>query len=245
MAEKSNVGSKHKQIKEDIVESILSSIYAPGDMIPTQEDYARRYNVSRLTVRKAIDDLIAKGILRTEKGRGTFVEEVVSNTFSFRRLAGFSSNVNSKKVKVTSRVIGIEEIPADKRLSVKLDMPEGSPVVHIQRLRYANGICASLQNTYLNKALVADVDFANDDLSESSLYELLETKCGIVLGFADEQFRAIRASEEVAAYFEIEIGDPVLYVKRVAFRIDKVPVEYCENFESSDVNGIWVKSLSI
>ena len=69
--EKRNMGPKHKQIKEDIVEDILGGVYEPGDMIPKQSDYAKEYNVSRLTVRKAIDDLVAKGILRTEKGKGT------------------------------------------------------------------------------------------------------------------------------------------------------------------------------
>ena len=242
---KSNLGPKFKQIKEDIVEDILSSVYLPGDVLPTQEEYASKYNVSRLTVRKAMDDLVLKGILRTEKGRGTFVQEVISNTYSYRRLSGFTSNIGSKKIKVTSRVISIQDVLADKRLSMKLEIPIGDEVVLIERLRYANGICASFQRAFLIKARVKNIDFLHEDLEQGSLYELLRSIEGITIGFADEHFRAVRATKEIAEFFAVEEGDPVLYVNRVAYDSSGRPVEYCENSDSSDVNGIWVKSVSL
>jgi DNA-binding GntR family transcriptional regulator len=65
------------------------------------------------------------------------------------------------------------------------------------------------------------------------------------MSLADERFRAVRATEEIAGYFGVEEGDPILYVTRVTYDSNHVPIEYCRNYESSDVNGIWVKSMSI
>ncbi len=243
--QKSNMGAIYKQIKEDIVEDILSSVYTPGDMIPTQADYARKYNVSRLTVRKAIDDLVFKGILRSEKGKGTFVCDIVSNTYSYRRLTGFTSNVVSKKVKTNSKILSIQEIKADKRLSVKLNIPPESDVILIERLRYTNNICVSFQRSFLAKHHVSNINFYSEDLEFGSLYEILQKKAGFVMTFVDEHIRAIRATEQIAKYFDTEEGDPVLFTTRVVFNSQNEPVEYCENYDSSDVNGIWVKSLNI
>lgn len=243
--EKRNMGPKHKQIKEDIVEDILGGVYEPGDMIPKQSDYAKEYNVSRLTVRKAIDDLVAKGILRTEKGKGTFVQEIATKAYSYRRVAGFSSNVVSKTAKAHSKVIEIKEIKADKALASYLQIAEGGKVVTIGRLRYLNEVCVAFQKSFLPGERVAGIDFEQENLNEYSLYDVLQRKAGLVLSYVDERFRAIRADEELSSYFKVEEGDPILYVRRVTYDSHDVPIEYCKDYESSDVNGIWVRSISI
>lgn len=243
--EKRNIGPKHKQIKEDIVEDILGGVYEPGDMIPRQSDYAKKYNVSRLTVRKAIDDLVVKGILRTEKGKGTFVQEIATKAYSYRRVAGFSSNVVSKTAKVHSKVVAIEEIQADKSLASYLQIEENGKVVMIGRLRYLNQVCVAFQKSFLPKERVMGIDFEKENLNEYSLYDILQRKAGLVLSYVDERFRAIRADRELSAYFKVEEGDPILYVRRVTYDSHDRPIEYCKDYESSDVNGIWVRSISI
>lgn len=243
--EKGKNEARHKQIKEDIVEDILSGVYGPGDMIPKQSDYAEKYNVSRLTVRKAIDDLVMKGILVTEKGKGTYVQPVAAGANCYRRSLGFSSNVNSGKTKVRSQVLKIEEVQADKTLASHLQIEEGSRVVNIVRLRYINDICVSLQKSFLARERVGGIDFEAENLNENSLYQLLRSKANLILSYVDEQFRAIRATREVAGYFHVEEGDPILYVHRITYDALDRPIEYCKNYESSDVNGVWVKSISI
>lgn len=243
--EKSNMGPKFKQIKEDIVDDILSGVYEPGDMIPSQSNYANKYNVSRLTVRKAIDDLVDKGILKPEKGKGTYVQEIATKTYSYRRLAGFSSNVISNKVEMTSKVVNIGETRADKRLATHLQINEQSQVIVIERQRYINGICVSFQKSFLAKERVEDIDFIAEDLNHNSLYEVLKTKACITLSYVDECFRAIRCSSLMSSYFKVEEGDPLLYIVRITYSSDNIPIEYCQNYESSDVNGVWVKSTSI
>lgn len=243
--DKKNNGAKYKQIKEDIVDDILGSVFQPGDVIPTQEEYARRYNVSRLTVRKAFDDLIEKGVLRSEKGRGTYVQEIVNNTYSYRRLSGFTSNVVSKNVNVFSRVLGIYTTKANKRIATKLQTKLGSKILVIERLRYVNDVCTSYHRSHFVHARLSDIDFEQEDLTHNSLYEILRAKAGILPGYLDEYFRAVRATGQIAKYFGMEEGDPVLYVNRVTYDIDNQPIEYCENYESSEVQGVWVKSINI
>lgn len=242
--EKFNTETKTKQIKEAIVEDILSGVFLPGESIPSQSDYAKQYGVSRLTVRKAIDDLVAKGILWTEQGKGTFVQELAVNAHSYRRVSGFSSNVGSGKVHTHSKVISIQELPADVRLSRHLQIPQEAPVVLIERLRYINQVCSCFQRSFLVKERVAQIDFEQEHLEANSLYAVLREKAGITLNYVDEQFRAIRASRQLAEYFAVGEGDPVLYVRRVTYDGDNRPIEYCEDYESSDVKGAWVKSIS-
>lgn len=242
--EKFNTESKTKQIKEEIVDDILSGVFLPGESIPSQSDYAKKYGVSRLTVRKAIDDLVAKGILWTEQGKGTFVQELATNAYSYRRLSGFSSNVVSGKAHTHSKVISIQQIPADIRLSRHLQIELGAPVVLIERLRYINQVCACFQRSFLVQQRVAHIDFQKEHLEEHSLYAVLRDKAGITLSYVDEKFRAIRASSQLAEYFKVSEGDPVLYVLRVTYDGDSRPIEYCEDYESSDVKGAWVKSIS-
>lgn len=234
-----------KQIKEDIIDDILGKVYEPGDMIPSQEEYARKYGVSRLTVRRAIDELVDKGILLTEKGKGTFVQELAVKTYSYRRMSGFSSNVASSKVKVASKVILIEEVVADKRAALHLKIAENAPVVHIERLRYINEICVSYQKSFLARERVEGIDFAAEDLDHNSLYNVLRARAGLVPSYVDEYFRAVRASEKIAGYFGGEEGDPVLYVTRTTYDAANTPIEFCQNYETTDVNGVWVKSVSI
>ncbi len=243
--EKGNIGPRYKQIKEDIVDDILSGVYRPGDMIPKQSDYAEKYNVSRLTVRKAIDDLVLKGVLVTEKGKGTFVQQIAAGSNCYRRSLGFSSNVNNVRTRIRSRILIIEETAADKTLASHLQIDEGKPVVHIERLRYINDICVSLQKSFLARERVGVIRFEDEGLEENSLYQLLYEKAGLVLTHVDEQFRAIRADAAIAQYFHVEEGDPILYVHRITYDVHNHPIEYCKNYESSDVNGIWVKSISI
>lgn len=243
--EKDRREPRYKQIKEDIVEDILSGVYEPGDMIPKQSDYAEKYGVSRLTVRKAIDDLVQKGILQTEKGKGTFVREIAKKAYSYRRLAGFSSNVVSSEIKVHSKVVSIQELKADRPLAKYLQIPVDSEVVLIERLRYSNNHCVSFQKSYLPKKRVEGINFAEEQLEENSLYAVLRKRAGIELSYLDERFRAIRANEEISEHFHIEEGDPILYVKRIAYDSEHIPIEFCKNYESSDVNGIWVRSISV
>ena len=243
--EKGNIGPRYKQIKEDIVDDILSGVYRPGDMIPKQSDYADMYKVSRLTVRKAIDDLVLKGVLITKKGKGTFVQQIAAGSNCYRRSLGFSSNVNQAKSRVRSRILIIEETKADKTLASHLQIIEGEPVVHIERLRYINDVCVALQKSFLARERVGEIRFQDEGLEDNSLYQLLYDKAGLILSYVDEQFRAIRADADVAAYFHVEEGDPILYVHRIAYDVHNHPIEYCKNYERSDVNGIWVKSISI
>lgn len=243
--EKGNLGPVYKQIKEDIVEDILNGVYEPGDMIPKQSDYAEKYNVSRLTVRKAIDDLVQKRILQTEKGRGTFVREIAKKAYSYKRLAGFSSNVMMAEVKVHSKVVDISQIRADRSVAKHLQIEENSDVIRIERLRYSNDCCIAFQKSYFSKDRVGHVDFVKENLNEKSLYGVLREKAGIELCYLDEKFRAIRASKEISEYFNVEEGDPVLYVKRIAYDADNIPIEYGKNYERSDFNDVWVRTISI
>lgn len=131
----------YKLIREDIVEDILTGIYEPVEMIKGQEIYAKKFNVSRATVRKAIDELVEKKVLFTVKGKGTFVsEQTTSKTRSGRKLS-FSDSERVKTQKLSSKIIALFECKANKRiarqLGIELGICSDEPVLFIRRTTYS------------------------------------------------------------------------------------------------------------
>lgn len=236
---------KYVVIKEDILEKIASGIYSPGDPIPNQIEYAKKYNVSRVTVREAISALKERGILKTINGKGTFVTEKISSYYGPNRLGGLSQNKLESKGTLHSKVLSIEIVPASKQVASSLKIREGEMMIKIHRLRLLDDVCIAVEEAYLQYQYVNNIDFWNADLENGSLYSLLKDEAGIEFKCAEEEIHAILANDVLANYFDIECMTPILFVKRITITSDGIPLEYCNNYERGDEAGIKVRTITI
>jgi len=228
----------HEVIRESIVNDILRGKYEVGQMIPKQLELAEMFGVSRGTVRKAIDELVQKGVLITVKGRGTFVLANRSERRATQRPLSFSKAKRVKPGTLTSKVISIQEIMAEPWMAKQLCIPMGSTVILIKRVRFVRGNPENYQISYLARQRMGNIDFAGADLVNGSLYELIWEHTGLLVTEKHEEIRAVRCPKPVAVELNIHKDDPVLLILRTSYSDDGLPLEYCEDYECTDIKGL-------
>ena len=232
----SNTNSIYMRIYYQLIDDIMTGKYNVGDAIPTQNELAERFGVSRVTVREAIKELIRRNVLSATKGKGTFVMATPSAFGSFERTDGSSKTryVNFGK-KIKSKVIDISVVPADRQLAAELMIPEYTLLTRIRRIRLSGENPACLDDAYIVNRYVENIDFYNEDLETGSLYDLLRDKASIVFVYMEEKMRAMSCTAEVAQYLQIMPGEPVLNIRRRSFDQYGKVIEFCENNERSDM----------
>lgn len=231
----------YKQLKEKILQDISNQIYKPGDKIPSQNELAKLYDVSRVTVKQALNELIYSGILSTHKGKGTFVKDLPFDKHTNNRLDGFSESIEKIGYKAYTKVIDIASLEANKHLATKLEVEIGHPIVHIKRIRTINDVPMSLENSYLNKLMIGNIEFTKEFLENKSLYKLIREKADIKFSHAEEKINAILCDVDVCELLKISKSEPILFIRRKTYISDNVPVEYCENYVRSDVYNIVIR----
>ena len=240
------LNSTYMRIYYHLINEIMTGKYNIGDLIPTQNELAEQFGVSRVTVREAIKELCRRNILRTVKGKGTFVTTNPSSLGSFDRTDGLSKAryLNYRK-KISSKVIEISVVPADKQLAVELMVPQYTLLTRIMRLRLDGEQPVCLDIAYLVSRYVSNIDFYNENLETDSLYDLLRDKSGIEFDLVEEKMRAMSCTNEVAYHLQIKPGEPVLSIRRRSFDQYGKAIEFCENYERSDTYYTVVQSRRI
>ena len=139
-----------RQIADHLKGEILAGRPRPGDRLPTEHDLAHHYSVNRHTARRALAALAEMGLVRTEQGRGSFVQDHIID-YRVRRRTRFSENISALRREPGGRLLRERDLTADNALAASLDIPPGSPVVMLQILGEADGRPISLSSHYFPK----------------------------------------------------------------------------------------------
>lgn len=216
---------------------ILSGEWPPGTRIPTEKELCDTYQVSRVTARQAMKNLVDGGFLSRRPGRGTFVRAPLL-TAGERGLRSFSEDMRDLSLRPGSRLLSLDVDPADVTELERLDLAVGSDVVKIRRLRTGDGHPIGVQLTRLPAARFGDL--SADELADGSLYDLLENRYEVRIVEAHEKFWVTKVSAEDAAVLQVAAGDPAFRVERVAFD-DDGPMEFTTSLMRGDRYQIqWV-----
>ena len=204
----------YHQLKEILLREIQTGRIRPGDRLPSEEGLAATYDVSLITVRRTLGDLAAAGLLRRERGRGTFVAQppVLQGP---RELTSFSEEMRKRGLRPSSAVLEKRITEADLSIAAELKLTPGSDVFTLRRLRLADHEPMGVQTVYIPLSIAPGL--VNEDLSGSSLYEILQWKFGLVPVHARETHAAITVGEEDAAVLRVPAGSPALSAKRLSF----------------------------
>lgn len=213
----------YMQIKEMFVANLRDGQWSPGELIPSEMQLARELGVSQGTVRKAITELVENNVLTRKQGRGTFV----ANHDSERSLFHFFHIVddNSNKVMPESETLSCRRKRASRAESSRLQLARGASVVSIERTRQFDGQPVILETITLPSEPFAKLGQMGACNLPNMLYEMYEKEFGITIHSAEEQLRAVAASEHDAAQLHIEPQTPLLEIDRIALTLDKTPVE--------------------
>lgn len=210
------------QIRENIRNRITGGELSVGTLLPSEDELASEFGVSRMTLRRAIDDLVAERLLIRKQGMGTMVasQKVVRD---YTRLTGFYEDAINKDQKPSSKVLEFKTIEADEELAEKLMLKPGEKVFFIKRLRILGGNNpAALHTLYIPQSRCTWLP--KEDLDSQSLMALYESH-GLEIDWGKQLVEAREATPEQAEIFGIKEGAPVLYFERITYTKENIPIE--------------------
>jgi len=219
---------KSEQLQE-ILEGVVGALDA-GAVLPSERLLAQRYGVARATVTQAIDGLVSRGLVYRVHGSGTFVAEP-----KFRQpltLTSFTEDMRARGMTPGSVVRSQAIVPASEVVARHLALVPGTPVVHLERVRTADGEPMALERTHLPAQQLPGLEDA--DLTDASLYELLERTWGVRVAEADQWASVVRVTEDEAALLHVSASQPALLFERVTRDPAGTPVEYVRSLYRGD-----------
>jgi len=220
------------QLKEIILEYIKSP--SNSGCLPTEAELCELYDISRPTVRQAINELIADGYLKRVKGKGTFiVKDKISQDYLFV-IESFEDEMRAKGLTHKTKVLKFDEITSSEVIASNLQIQPGSEVIRLFRLRSVNEEPILYVKTYLPAPLFPGL--LEKDLENNSLYHIIESDYGYRIAKSVRTLEIVRADETLSKLLAIKKGDPVHYVESVTFLENQVPFEYTLAYYRGDRN---------
>ena len=220
---------KHVAIREYVRD--LVSGCAPGTAAPSERDLVERFGVARMTVRQALDALVAEGVLQRFPGRGTFVAPPRRQP---SRIASFSEDMAGRGTVAESRTLVAERVKAPAGVARALGLAPREPVLRWRRLRLADGSPVCLSDAYISASLVPGL-FDGPDLPDS-LYDELAAR-GRRPTWAEDSLSAGVATPEEAKHLECTEGAVVIRLTRRALWEDR-PIEISRSVYRADQHTV-------
>src|SRR6201987_5119867 len=210
------------------VEAVLASEIADGalkvgDQLPTEDHLIARFEVSRITVRRAIQNLVSRGLVEIRRGKGTFVAAPMI-TQDLKQLSGFVEDMHAHGRRPTARVISKEIVKANATVARQLPLTRGERVVSIRRVRLADDVPLSFDETYL--PLEIGKKIIPNNLKVEPIFSLLERKYDIPLIEAEYKLDAMAAEDEFAKALKVKPRSPIFRIERTSYSKGSRPVDY-------------------
>ena len=229
--QKSDPTPLYLQLQKILRDAILNEVMKPDEAIPTERDLAEQYDVSRITVRKAIGGLVSDGLVTRRRGAGTFVTPARVEK-SFSKLTSFSQDMISRGRRPHSKWLQRTAASVTPEEALSLGLSPGSLVYRFHRIRYADDTPMALEY-----AAVPGYCLPSADVVGSSLYEALEA-AGHLPVRALQRLRAIACTEEQADALGVEPGSPGLSIERRGFLPDGRPAEFTQTYYRGDAYDV-------
>jgi GntR family transcriptional regulator len=225
--------AKYEEIAEDIRNGILSGKYNPNEQLPLEKEMCEYYGVSRITIKKAVDELVIQGLIIKRRGSGTFVKAVggsdVQELSMARQFEGFSETNKDKKV--SSKIVKFEVIHPTEEIATKLKITCDDFVYYTVRTRYADDVPYVMDYVYMPIGLIPGI---KNDVLLNSIYGYIENELKLKIKSAHRIIRAILPNELEQEWLEIESNFPILEVEQVGFLDNGQPFEYSRSRHRSD-----------
>ena len=222
----------YEQIKDYILQGIHDDTYKANERIPSERDLSEQFGVSRLTVNKAVKELVREGWLYVQIGKGTFISDEPIDQ-QLETLTSFSEEMSRRGQDTTSRVLFAEIIEAGEWVARQLNIIPVVKVVCLRRVRLSGGRPVAVESSHVIASKCTDI-LEEHDFSYESLYNVLRDDYHITLTHAEQVFEARAASVEEAKLLELQEGDPVLAISRVTFTANDQPVEFVQSVYRGD-----------
>lgn len=204
----------YAQIRDALASEVRTGRLLKGSYLPSEEQLCKAFGVSRMTVRQALKELADLGVIQRVHGVGTVVvEPTLVRELDANSVSGLYDDMARHGRHVRSRVLANKPQKANSVIAELLELPTGTNVHHIERLRFVDGQPFSLQSSYLPVDLVATVP--SEELEEGSLYHFIEERHGLRLTSGETTILAKRATKREAELLGVKRGSPLLFARKL------------------------------
>ncbi|MBY6035074.1 GntR family transcriptional regulator [Fictibacillus nanhaiensis] len=229
MIDKTSPLPLYYQIEEAIKQKIEKGDWEPGSMISSEREFAENYEVSRMTVRQAINNLVNDGYLTRSKGKGTFVSSKKIEQ-KLLGLTSFTEDMKSRGLEPASKLVSFQKIQANHKLAKSLEIQPSEEVYEIKRVRLADDVPMAIETTFVPVQLL---DLQEIHLKKGSLYSHVEN-AGFYIDYATQSLEASIAREAESEILEIAKGAPVLLIQRQTYLTTGKPLEIVHSVYRGD-----------
>ena len=226
---------KKSNVFEVVAEAIKTKIndgtYSQEQKLPSEYDLAKEFDVSRLTVRKAIDLLISQNLLVKQRGKGTYIMKQTDRFQSGQHgLLSFTESAAAFGKTSKSVIIEFEELTdVPNEVSEKLQITKET-VFRIKRLRYFDEDPMTIEDIYIRSSfLPPHVSEAN---IQGSIFRLIEEK--IDISYSHQEIEAILVTKDLSKHLEVEVGDPLLLVHTITYSASGTPILFDNSYYRAD-----------
>lgn len=227
--------AKYKEIAKILRNRIQNHTYPPDSLLPNQTELVKEFNVSRVTIKKAIEILIMEGLVYSQRGFGT---KILKNNiwtpkdYPFLEYDGLTKQLKGKKIQ--SKIIKFSVDFPDNFLQEKLQLKKHQPVYKIIRLRKINKELYVLEHTFMPIDLVPNL---TEEILKSSIYHYLHEILHLTFAGAYRTIRADKSDHLDQKYLNCEETDPILEVEQLVYLKDGRPIEYSKSRNRYDIRS--------
>ncbi|HWO78493.1 MAG TPA: GntR family transcriptional regulator [Bacillus sp. (in: firmicutes)] len=223
---------KYLKIRSSIRSIIEQGIVRENEVLPTESELCEIFEVSRMTVRQALDELVREGFLERQSGSGTFVKTLRLKG-RLRTIQSFSGELALMGKSTSTKLIGVDVVQPDEEIFNKLQLSGKMKALQIRRIRYVDEEPIAYQNSYLPFPLLESL--LHENLNHWSLYDLLQEKYKLTMSHGIENIQAIVMPRSIAPYLQCLPEAACFHVSRLSFVKEyETPIEYVETILRGD-----------
>lgn len=221
----------YQQLYTILRKEIVDGRWTPGDMLPSEKELIDQFEVSRITVRQALEMLVNDGLIFRRRGLGTFVA-VPKIEQGLNRIVSFTEDMRRRGLHPGTEILDARLEPAPPEIAEKLGIQSGDELVHIERLRLADAEPLSIEVSRLVHRYCPGV--LAHDYAEVPLREQLATAYNLALVRAEQVIRAVAAPKEIAEKLLVPAASPLFYIERISYSPQDIPVEFLQLYYRGD-----------
>lgn len=205
--------TKYEMVVNTLEKEMVEGKYNSTKKLPTEEELMKKLNVSKNTIRKAIDILVSKGYIYRVQGSGIFLREFSKlGCVDMRDMNGLTKQYSSEKL--DSKVLEFSLIEADEEIASSMKCNVGTKVYYVKRVRYLNGEPLEIEESYFNKDIIP---YLNEEICSGSIFNYIRNDLKLKIGFADRIINCEKLNEKEAELLNLNKDDPTLVLNNVIF----------------------------
>lgn len=212
----------YHKLKEHLRQQIENEVYLPEEQIPTEQELVELFKVSRITARRAVNDLVAEGLLYRHRGRGTFVAQP-KFTQSLLRLESLTHIARGQGRILRTTLLGIRTTQADTSLARKLHVMVGTPIFEMERVRAVGAEPIIFHKSYYPVALFPDLD--QIDVAAGSMYQIMDENYGMRAVEQEQILQMALATDYEGQILHIKAHTPLFLNTVITYTAGRRPVE--------------------